>query len=130
MVGCNLLMCSECLCSGSLGLWVSGSPGLRVSGYPGLQGLTERPRDSETQIINCTRPYHPFRYALKKKKNDIIWEFFPTWGGVFPNPKTFVNLKNSAFLGQKQVFLGKKCTITWYIFHISYFILHISYFFG
>ena len=28
------------------------------------------------------------RYALKK--NDIIWEFFPTWRGVFPNPKTFV----------------------------------------
>ena len=69
------------------------------------------------------------RYALKKK-NDIIWEFFPTWGGVFPNPKTFVNFKNSAFLGQKQCFLGKKCTITWYILHISYFILHISYFFG
>ena len=22
----------------------------------------------------------PLRYALKKK-NDIIWEFFPTWGG-------------------------------------------------
>ena len=48
-------------------------------------------------------------------------------GGVFPNPKTFVNLKNSAFLGQKQCFLGKKCTITWYILHISYFIFHISY---
>ena len=26
---------------------------------------------------------------------------------VFPNPKTFVNLKNSAFLGQKQCFLVK-----------------------
>ena len=49
-------------------------------------------------------------------------------GVVFPNPKTFVNLKNSAFLGQKQCFLGKKCTITWYILHISYFIFHISYF--
>ena len=42
-------------------------------------------------------------YALKKK-NDIIWEFFPTWGGVFPNPKTFVNLP-SIFLYAK---LGPK----------------------
>ena len=25
------------------------------------------------------------------KKYGIIWEFFPTWGGVFPIPKTFVN---------------------------------------
>ena len=39
------------------------------------------------------------RYALKKK-NDIIWEFFPTWGGVFTNPKTFVNLP-SIFLYAK-----------------------------
>ena len=40
------------------------------------------------------------RYALIKK-NDIIWEFFPTWGGgVFPNPKTFVNLP-SIFLYAK-----------------------------
>ena len=38
------------------------------------------------------------------KKNDIIWEFFPTWGGVFPNPKTFVNLP-SIFLYAK---LGPK----------------------
>ena len=35
-----------------------------------------------------------------QKKNDIIWEFFPTWGGVFPNPKTFVNLP-SIFLYAK-----------------------------
>ena len=31
------------------------------------------------------------REALKKKYG-IIWEFFPTWGGVFPIPKTFVIL--------------------------------------
>ena len=30
-------------------------------------------------------------YALRKKY-DILWEFFPTWGGVFPIPKTFVIL--------------------------------------
>ena len=35
-----------------------------------------------------------------QKKNNIIWEFFPTWGGVFPNPKTFVNLP-SIFLYAK-----------------------------
>ena len=35
-----------------------------------------------------------------KKKYGIIWEFFPTWGGVFPNPKTFVNLP-SIFLYAK-----------------------------
>ena len=29
--------------------------------------------------------------TLSKKKYDIIWEFFPTWEGVFPIPKTFVN---------------------------------------
>ena len=29
------------------------------------------------------------RYALKK--NDIIWEFFPTWGGSSQIPKLFVN---------------------------------------
>ena len=29
----------------------------------------------------------PLRYALKKKKNDIIWEFFPTWGGSSQIPK-------------------------------------------
>ena len=38
--------------------------------------------------------------TLSKKKNDIIWEIFPTWGGVFPNPKTFVNLP-SIFLYAK-----------------------------
>ena len=43
--------------------------------------------------------------TLSNKKNDIIWEFFPTWGGgVFPNPKTFVNLP-SIFLYAK---LGPK----------------------
>ena len=41
---------------------------------------------------------HPIRYALEKK-NDIIWEFFPTWGGgVFPNPKTFVKGLKMLFL--------------------------------
>ena len=36
-----------------------------------------------------------------QKKTDIIWEFFPTWGGgVFPNPTTFVNLP-SIFLYAK-----------------------------
>ena len=29
--------------------------------------------------------------TLSEKKYVIIWEFFPTWGGVFPIPKTFVN---------------------------------------
>ena len=29
--------------------------------------------------------------TLSGKKYDIVWEFFPTWGGVLPNPKTFVN---------------------------------------
>ena len=62
-----------------------------------------------------------------KKKTILFGNFSQHGGGVFPNPKTFVNLKNSAFLGQKQCFLGKKCTITWYILHISYFIFHISY---
>ena len=38
--------------------------------------------------------------TLSKEKNDIIWESFPTWGGVFPNPKTFVNLP-SIFLYAK-----------------------------
>ena len=38
--------------------------------------------------------------TLSKRKNDIIWEIFPTWGGVFPNPKTFVNLP-SIFLYAK-----------------------------
>ena len=42
--------------------------------------------------------------TLSKRKNDIIWEIFPTWGGVFPNPKTFVNLP-SIFLYAK---LGPK----------------------
>ena len=65
-------------------------------------------------------------YALIKK-TILFGNFSQHGGGVFPNPKTFVNLKNSAFLGQKQCFLGKKCTITWYILHISYFIFHISY---
>ena len=58
------------------------------------------------------------RYALIKK-TILFGNFSQHGGGVFPNPKTFVNLKNSAFLGQKQCFLGKKCTITWYILHIS-----------
>ena len=42
--------------------------------------------------------YHEL--GTPSKKNDIIWEFFPTWGGVFPNPKTFVNLP-SIFLYAK-----------------------------
>ena len=45
--------------------------------------------------------YHFHLGTLSKKKNNIIWEFFPTWGGgVFPNPKTFVNLP-SIFLYAK-----------------------------
>ena len=38
--------------------------------------------------------------TLSTKKNYIIWEFFPTWGGAFPNPKTYVNLP-SIFLYAK-----------------------------
>ena len=56
------------------------------------------------------------RYGLKEK-NDIIWEFFPTWGGVFPNPKTFVNLP-SIFLYAK---LGPKWSKTCYIDHLGSF---------
>ena len=54
-----------------------------------------------------------------QKKTILFGNFSQHGGGVFPNPKTFVNLKNSAFLGQKQCFLGKKCTITWYLLHNS-----------
>ena len=32
--------------------------------------------------------YHFRLGTLSKKKNDIILEFSPTWGGVFPNPKS------------------------------------------
>ena len=27
--------------------------------------------------------------TLSKKKNDIIWEFFPTWGGGLPKSQNF-----------------------------------------
>jgi len=38
--------------------------------------------------------------TLPTKKNGIFWEFFPKGGGVFSNPKTFVNLP-SVFLYAK-----------------------------
>ena len=67
-------------------------------------------RDLEENIVTRAHNLWDFgcraimiRYALKKEE-DIIWEFFPTWGGgVFPNPKFFfVNLP-SIFLYAKLI---------------------------
>ena len=46
-------------------------------------------------------PRSDISHMVRSQKN-IIWEFFPTWGGVFPNPKTFVNLP-SIFLYAKVI---------------------------
>ena len=59
------------------------------SGY--YIGLHKHRTQTHTLTLQCSTN-RKVRYALKEK-NDIIWEFFPTWGGVFPNPKTFVNLQ-------------------------------------
>ena len=61
--------------------------------------------------LRCFRPkmsahcFFTFKHlyllgTLAEKKHHIIWEFFPTWGGVFPIPKTFVNWP-SVFLHAK-----------------------------
>ena len=39
------------------------------------------------------------RYALKKK-NDIIWEFFPTWGGSLPKSQNFCKFTKYFFVCQ------------------------------
>ena len=39
------------------------------------------------------------RYALKKK-NDIIWEFFPTWGGGLPKSQNFCKFTKYFFVCQ------------------------------
>ena len=58
------LQVSESQVSGSPGLWVSGSLSLRVSGsYSNILRLG----DSETQIMNCTKP------------GDSIIAYFDVW---------------------------------------------------
>ena len=42
---------------------------------------------------------HCVRYALKKK-NDIIWEFFPTWGGGLPKSQNFCKFTKYFFVCQ------------------------------
>ena len=39
------------------------------------------------------------RYALIKK-NDIIWEFFPTWGGGLPKSQNFCKFTKYFFVCQ------------------------------
>ena len=61
--------------------------------------FVEKPSSSQAKMTNVKNNKSKLG-TLSKRKNDIIWEIFPTWGGVFPNPKTFVNLP-SIFLYAK-----------------------------
>ena len=62
--------------------------------------------------------YHDFvKVRSQKKKNDIIWEFFPTGGGGLPKSKNFCKFTKYFFVCQihyevlKYVPKGLKCKI-------------------
>ena len=51
-------------------------------------------------LLSSVPAYQTFRYALSQKKTILFGNFSQHGGGVFPNPKTFVNLP-SIFLYAK-----------------------------
>ena len=57
--------------------------------------------------------------TLSKKKNDIIWEFFPTGGGGLPKSQNFFKFEKQCFFGSKTVFFGQE--VHYYMVYIAYF---------
>ena len=46
-------------------------------------------------------PYAPNKNKVRsQKKNDIIWEFFPTWGGGLPKSQNFCKFTKYFFVCQ------------------------------
>ena len=52
-------------------------------------GQSHIPEHLYTFVILFTFIFYSYLGTLSKKKNDIIWEFFPTWGGGLPKSQNF-----------------------------------------
>ena len=70
------------------------------------------------KIIKSYQWLFRLRYVFKKK-NDIIWEFFPTWGGGLPKSQNFCKFEKQCLFGSKTVFLGQE--VHYYMVYIAYF---------
>ena len=51
-------------------------------------------------MVACTPKNYCHLGTLSKKKNEIIWEFFPTWGGGLPKSQNFCKFTKYFFVCQ------------------------------